>query len=168
VETFAALRLEVDSWRWDGVPFFIRAGKRLPITKTEVMVEFKRPPLTRFVPGKGNYLRLCLTPELTIALGVSIKKPGEAMIGERTELSLVHSSSDNESDAYERLLGDAITGDATLFARQDAVEAAWAIVDPILGNVTAPYVYEPGTWGPPEAARLAEKMGGWANPKPTS
>ncbi|MFN8178405.1 MAG: glucose-6-phosphate dehydrogenase [bacterium] len=163
VETFAAMRLQVDSWRWDGVPFFIRAGKCLPVTATEVIVELKRPPLTGLAPGKGNYLRLRLTPELSISLGARVKKPGEAMMSEPTELSLVHHSSDDEMTAYERLLGDAMAGDATLFARQDAVEAAWAVVEGILGGPTPPFPYEPGTWGPGEADPLTADVGGWVS-----
>jgi glucose-6-phosphate 1-dehydrogenase len=173
VETFAALRLHIDSWQWDGVPFFIRAGKSLPITTTEVVVALKRPPLAKVAPGKGNYLRLRLSPEFTIALGANVKKPGEAMLGkpgsailgESTELSLVHDPSDDEMSPYERLLGDAMVGDATLFARQDAVEAAWTIVDPILGDSIPVQTYKPGTWGPAEADRLTEDVGGWAQPK---
>jgi glucose-6-phosphate 1-dehydrogenase len=168
VETFAAVRLGIDSWRWDGVPFFIRAGKCLPITATEVVVELKRPPMTKLAPGKGNYLRLRLTPELSIALGASVKKPGEAMIGEPTELSLLHRPAGDEMSAYERLLGDAMVGDVTLFARQDAVEAAWAVVDPVLGDVTPLTTYEPGTWGPVDANRLTADVGGWAEPKALS
>jgi glucose-6-phosphate 1-dehydrogenase len=165
VETFAAVRLGIDSWRWDGVPFFIRAGKCLPTTATEVMVELKRPPMTKLAPGKGNYLRLRLTPELSIALGASVKKPGEAMIGEPTELSLLHRPTGDEMSAYERLLGDAMVGDATLFARQDAVEAAWAVVNPVLGDVTPLTTYEPGTWGPVDADRLTADVGGWVVPE---
>lgn len=164
VETFAALRLWIDSWRWDGVPFFIRAGKRLPVTATEVMVQFKRPPMTKLAPGKGNYLRLRLGPDVSIALGARVKKPGEAMLGEPTELSFVHQQTPDEMTAYERLLGDALAGDPMLFARQDAVEAAWAIVDPVLGDVTPVSEYEPGTWGPAEAELLTAKVGGWAPP----
>ncbi len=165
VETFAALRLEIDSWRWDGVPFFIRAGKALPVTATEVMVEFKRPPLTRLAPGKGNYLRLRLTPELSIGLGANVKTPGEALVGEPTELALLHRSHAEDMSAYERLLGDALMGDSTLFARQDTVEAAWAVVDPVLGGVTPVHPYDSGTWGPLEATRLTADVGGWACPK---
>jgi glucose-6-phosphate 1-dehydrogenase len=165
VETFAAVRLEIDSWRWDGVPFFIRAGKCLPVTATEVVVELKRPPMTKLAAGKGNYLRLRLTPELSIALGARVKKPGEAMIGELTELSLLHRPTFDEMSAYERLLGDAMVGDATLFARQDAVEAAWAVVDPVLGDATPVHAYQAGTWGPAEAERLTVDVGGWAQPR---
>lgn len=165
VETFAALRLEIDSWRWEGVPFFLRAGKCLPVSTTEVMVKLKRPPLTRLALGAENHLRLRLTPELSIALGARVKKPGEAMVGEPTELSLVHCPTGDEMSDYERLLGDAMVGDATLFARQDAVEAAWAVVDPVLGPLPPPLVYEPGTWGPAQADRLTAAVGGWAQPK---
>jgi glucose-6-phosphate 1-dehydrogenase len=162
VETYAALKLQVDSWRWDGVPFFIRAGKCLPLTATEVLVELKRPPLTRLGSGQGNQLRLRLTPEIQIALRARIKKPGEAMVGEPVELSLLHHPNGDEMTAYERLLGDAMAGDATLFARQDAVEAAWAIVEPVLSDGNDVREYEPGTWGPAEAARLTSSVGGWA------
>lgn len=164
VETFAALRVEIDSWRWEGVPFFIRAGKCLPVTATEVMIELKRPPVTKFAPGRGNYLRLRLTPELSIAIGARVKKPGEAMTSESTELSLVHHATADEMTPHERLLGDAMAGDATLFAREDAVEAAWEIVAPILDNVTPLHEYEPATWGPAEADRLTADVGGWAQP----
>jgi glucose-6-phosphate 1-dehydrogenase len=161
VETFAALRLEIDSWRWEGVPFFIRAGKCLPVTSTEVMVNFKRPPLAKLTPGNTNYVRLQLAPDAAIALGVQVKKPGEMMEGEPIELAFYHHPSPDEMEAYERLLGDAMHGDPTLFARQDAVEAAWAIVDPILGNVVPVQEYEPGTWGPPAADELTAGVGGW-------
>ncbi|MDF3066992.1 MAG: zwf [Polyangiaceae bacterium] len=160
VETYAALRLDVDSWRWEGVPFFIRAGKRLPVTRTEVLVQLKRPPLSGLVPGRSNYLRLQLTPGLTIDLGALIKKPGEGMVAAPTELSLVRSLEDAMSP-YERLLGDAIAGDATLFSRQDAVKEAWKIVEPILGEVSPLHLYEPGTWGPAEADRLTQAFRGW-------
>ena len=165
VETFAAMRLEIDSWRWGGVPFFIRAGKHMPMTTTEVMVELKRPPVTKLAPGKGNYLRLRLGPEVTIAIGARVKTPGAAMTSHPTELTLVHSSTGDEMSAYERLLGDAMAGDATLFARQDAVEAAWAIVEPILDDATPLHRYEAGTWGPVEADKLTREIGGWACPK---
>lgn len=168
VETFAALRLEIDSWRWDGVPFFIRAGKCLPVDATEVLVELKRPPVTRLAPGQGNYLKLRLGPEVRISLGARVKKPGEAMMSESTELSLVHRPTGDALDAYERLLGDAMAGDATLFARQDTVEAAWAIVDPILGDTTPLHEYAKASWGPTEADRLTADVGGWAQPENAS
>ncbi len=164
VETFAAVRLFIDSWRWEGVPFFIRAGKSLPMTTTEVIVDLKRPPLVKLAPGKGNYVRFRLSPDVTIAVGARVKRPGETMEGEETELSFVHQPHGDEMDAYERLIGDAMEGDATLFARQDVVEAAWAVVDPILGTDTPPREYTPGTWGPAEADALTAPWGGWQSP----
>src|SRR5713101_970484 len=149
VETFAAVRLHIDSWRWDGVPFFIRAGKSLATTTTEVLVTLRRPPLSKLCPNETNYVRFRLSPDVTIAIGARVKRPGEQMTTDPTELRVVHQPDGEEMDAYERLLGDAMAGDATLFARQDSVEAAWAIVQPILGNVTPVHEYRPGTWGPP-------------------
>jgi glucose-6-phosphate 1-dehydrogenase len=163
VETFAAVRLHVDSWRWDGVPFFIRAGKCLPVTTTEVLVTLKRPPLRKI--GENNYFRFRLSPEVNIAVGSQIKKPGEQWLSESTELKVVHDHESGEMDAYERLLSDAMVGDGTLFAREDAVEAAWAVVQPILGNVTPVRQYDPGTWGPEEANRLTQEIGGWYTPQ---
>jgi len=165
VETFAAVRLHVDSWRWEGVPFFIRAGKCLPISTTEVLVTLKRPPLRRVGPEETNHLRFRLSPDVTIALGARVKKSGDNMVTEPTELKVVHQKDGDEMDAYERLLGDAMDGDGTLFARQDGVEAAWEIVEPILGQATSVHEYEPGTWGPPDAERLAADVGGWRNPQ---
>jgi len=166
VETFAALRLNIDSWRWDGVPFFIRAGKCLPLTATEVRVSLRRPPLQRPAPHQGNYFRFRLSPELQIALGTRVKQPGEHMTGQPTELSFMHRSDCDEMDAYERLLGDAMAGDQTLFARQDAVEAAWSIVDPVLRGQAPVLPYEQGTWGPEAANPLTASVGGWHDPKP--
>ncbi len=165
VETFAALELRVDSWRWDGVPFFIRAGKCLPVTATEVRVQFKRPPVTHLATGAGNYWRLRLNPELGITLGALVKKPGPAMIGEPSELSLLQRPAGDEMSAYERLLGDALAGDPSLFARQDAVEATWAVVDAVLGKGPPVEPYDPGTWGPASADRLTAGIGGWAAPR---
>jgi glucose-6-phosphate 1-dehydrogenase len=164
VETFAAVRLTMDSWRWEGVPFFIRAGKCLPVTTTEVVVNLKRPPLSMLAAGQGNYVRFRLSPEVTIAVGARVKKPGETLEGEETELSFVDKPEGDEMDAYERLLGDAMEGDPGLFARQDAVEASWAIVDPVLHLPTPVFEYEPGTWGPAEAERLVADAGGWHCP----
>jgi glucose-6-phosphate 1-dehydrogenase len=164
VETFAAVRLYIDSWRWDGVPFLIRAGKCLATTTTEVLVKLKRPPLSTLSPNETNYVRFRLSPQVTIAIGARVKQPGERMISEPTELKVVHQPEGEEMDAYERLLGDAMAGDATLFARQDGVEAAWAIVQPILGTVTRVFQYEPGSWGPDQAERLAADVGGWHCP----
>jgi glucose-6-phosphate 1-dehydrogenase len=161
VETFAAVRLFVDSWRWDGVPFLIRAGKRLPTTTTEVRVTLRRPPLAKeFVDGR-NYVRLRLSPDVVIAIGTRVKRPGEALSARGTELAFVDHQEGDELDAYERLLGDAVRGDSMLFARQDAVEEAWRIVQPILDTRTPVFPYEPGTWGPEEAANLASQIGGW-------
>src|SRR5688572_25058995 len=164
VETFAAMRLDIDSWRWADVPFFIRAGKCMPVTETEVMVDFKRPPITKLARGTDNYVRLRLTPDLKIALGARVKRPGDEMIGEPTELSLLEQPKGDEVGAYERLLGEAIDGDPALFARQDAVETAWAIVEPALGLTTPVEIYEPGTWGPTSCDLLARDVGGWLRP----
>jgi glucose-6-phosphate 1-dehydrogenase len=155
VETFAAVALAVDTWRWAGVPFFIRAGKCLPTTATEVLVQLKRPPRDAFGErlSSVNYLRFRLSPEVTIAIGMRVKRPGEGMTGQDKELTASEDPA-LEMLPYERLLGDAMRGDATLFGRQDAIEAQWRIVDPILGAVTPLHVYEPGTWGPAEADRL--------------
>jgi glucose-6-phosphate 1-dehydrogenase len=171
VETFAAVRLEIDSWRWDGVPFFVRTGKCLPLTATEVRVKMKRPPVAKLALNDGNYFRFQLSPEVRIAVGLRIKKPGEAMESEPSELSFVHVPGGNEMDAYERLLGDAMAGDAILFARQDAVEAAWKVVQPVLGDVVPLEQYEKGTWGPAAADKLTAEVGGWtplASEQPTN
>ncbi|NOY25000.1 MAG: glucose-6-phosphate dehydrogenase [Oligoflexia bacterium] len=168
VETFAALRLEIDSWRWDGVPFFIRAGKSMPVTATEVVVDLKRPPLTRLARGSGNHLRLRLGPDLQIGLGVQVKIEGDAMVGAPTELLMVHQHACDEMSAYERLLGDAMAGDPTMFARQDAVEAAWAVIDGVLGDATPVLPYDVGTWGPDASVHMADAVGGWNNPVQSS
>jgi glucose-6-phosphate 1-dehydrogenase len=168
--TYAALRMFVDSWRWDGVPFFVRAGKSLAKTCTEVMIEFKNPPQVVFkepAPKMGNYLRFRLNPTVEIALGTRAKTPGERMVGQPVELSVVAQpgqGEDGRMEAYERLLGDAMAGDATLFARQDVVEAAWAIVDPIIHGPSPMFDYDPGTWGPKESDALVEGVGGWNTP----
>jgi glucose-6-phosphate 1-dehydrogenase len=164
VETFAAVRLHIDSWRWEGVPFFVRAGKRLAATATEVLVTLRRPPLSKLCPTETNYLRFRLSPEVVIALGARVKRAGDTMETEATELSVVDRPDGRELDAYERLLGDALEGDPTLFARQDAVEAAWAVVQPILGAPAPVHEYEPGSWGPPEAEALTQEIGGWHQP----
>jgi len=165
VETFGAVRLGIESWRWEGVPFCIRAGKCLPTTTTEVTVELRRPPLAKNFPEFGNYVRFRLSPDVIIAIGARILKPGDeppSLIP--VELSAVRYPAGDEMDPYERLLGDAMVGDAILFAREDAVEAAWSVVQPILGNVTPVHEYEPGTWGPAEADRLTADVGSWRNP----
>ena len=167
VETFAALRLEVDSWRWAGVPFLIRAGKRLPVTATEVLVKLRRPPVGKAIPG-SNYLRFRLSPDLSLSLGARIKRPGPGLDSMPVELSAVNQARCGELEPYERLLTDAMHGDAMLFVREDAVEAAWSIVEPILRGVSPVHVYEPGEWGPVEAARLAADIGGWHSPEKAS
>lgn len=165
VETFGAVRVEIDSWRWEGVPFCIRAGKCLPTTTTEVIAELRRPPLAKNFPEFGNYIRFRLSPEVVIAIGARIMKPGEGPLALMpVELSAVHHPGGDEMEPYERLLGDAMAGDAMLFAREDAVEAAWVAVQPILGNATPIHEYEPGTWGPAAADRLTADVGGWHNP----
>jgi glucose-6-phosphate 1-dehydrogenase len=167
VETFAALRLQIDTWRWAGVPFFIRTGKCMPITATEVMVHLKRPPLAIFdeiTPAESNYFRFRIHPEVVISAGARVKRRGEDMRGEAVELVARHSARGEES-AYERLLGDAIRNDASLFTRDDSVEAAWRVVEPVLGDATPLAEYEPGTWGPATAALVAGKKG-WHDPKP--
>ena len=165
VETFAALELRIDSWRWEGVPFLVRAGKCLPVTATEVLVRLKRPPLRHVAPGLTNHVRLRLGPDVVIAVGARVKKPGEAYVTEPTELSVLRQPGVDELGPYERLLGDAMDGDPVLFAREDAVERAWEIVDPILEAETPLHMYEPGTWGPQEAERLAAPHGGWHAPE---
>jgi glucose-6-phosphate 1-dehydrogenase len=168
VGTYAALRLFVDSWRWEGVPFFVRAGKSLKVTVTEVTVELRNPPQVVFsepTPSVGNYVRFRLSPDVSIAIGARAKRPGENMAGQPIELSVVQQSGGDEMGAYERLLGDAMAGDATLFARQDAVEAAWRIVDPVIHGPSQLWEYDPGSWGPPQAERLVADIGGWNTPR---
>jgi glucose-6-phosphate 1-dehydrogenase len=166
VETFAALRLEIQSWRWSGVPFLIRAGKCLPVTTTEVLVKLRKPPLNSLSDESTNHFRFRLGPgEISISLSARVKRPGEELVSMLTQLSAVEEHTADEVDAYERLLGDAMRGDAMLFVREDAVEAAWAVVDPILGNATTLHQYERGSWGPHEADRLAIDVGGWHDPE---
>jgi glucose-6-phosphate 1-dehydrogenase len=168
VETFAALQLEIKSWRWDGVPFFIRAGKNLPVTCMEVMARLKKPPTTNLTEPNTpqNYLRFRISPEMTIAMAVSVT--AESGIGPREEVELVASRHPrpDEMEAYERVLTDAMAGDATLFARQDYVEEAWRIVDPVLKDQTPVYPYQPHTWGPENAQSDAiQPPCGWDDPK---
>jgi glucose-6-phosphate 1-dehydrogenase len=156
VETFAALQLEIKSWRWDGVPFYIRAGKNLPTTCTELIARLRCPPAANFVePGPQNYIRMRISPEMTIALAVSITPPDEHGARELVELEACRHPRPEEMEAYERVLTDAMAGDATLFARQDYVEEAWRIVDPVLKAATPVYPYAPQTWGPTEAPQQA-------------
>ena len=167
VETFAAIRLYVDTPRWTGVPFYIRTGKRMPLTATEIRVKLKPSSQAMFdaAPQTApNYLRFRLSPDVVISLGARTKVPGEAMIGEGVELLVRHVAGD-EMTPYERLLGDAVRGDAMLFVREDEVEAAWTVVEPILDAATAVKVYEPGTWGPARADELIARDGGWHNPQ---
>jgi glucose-6-phosphate 1-dehydrogenase len=169
VETFAAVRLFIDSWRWAGVPFYIRAGKYLPVRATEIQVDLKRPPYAVFgeaEPAQSNYYRFRISPIVKISVGARAKIAGEGMRGEEVELVAVHQSPD-EMAPYERLLGSAMRGDETLFVREDAVEAQWKIVDPVLGNVTPVFEYEPKTWGPSEADELIGSDGGWYDPAPS-
>lgn len=167
-ETYAAVRLAIDNWRWADVPFVIRAGKRMATTVTEVTVEFHRPPQVIFGDKdsfRRNYVRFRLTPSQEIAMGARIKAPGEAMLGEPVELSVQTKTAANQLP-YVRLLGDAMQGDQGLFARQDAVEAAWRIVDPILDGSIDVDPYTPNSWGPDEAKRLVQDTGGWIDPTP--
>ena len=165
VETFAALKLEVDSWRWRGVPFYIRAGKLLPVTCTEMVVRLRQPPtMYQSFDLKSNYVRLRISPDITIALGLNIMAPLTESAGELTEILGVTHPPAAEMDAYERVLSDAMAGDATLFAREDYVEEAWRIVDPALKAGTPVYEYEPNTWGPAQIAEKVTPPDGWQNP----
>lgn len=168
-ETFAAVRFFIDTWRWAGVPFIVRTGKRLPITTTEIRAEFQLPPQRVFAlsesgPLAPNYLRMRLSPTVSIALGARTKNAGDRMVGRPVELYVCNDHPD-EMSAYERLLGDAMDGEAMLFARQDAVEAAWRVVEPVLVHSDPACIYEPGTWGPAEADLLLAG-GRWHNPRP--
>jgi glucose-6-phosphate 1-dehydrogenase len=165
VETFVALRLDVNSWRWQGVPFYIRAGKSLPVTCTEIVVRLRRPPTVfpTCTPAR-NYFRFRISPDVMGAIGLTTMDPEEKMIGQSVELVATHHPGAGEMDAYERVLGDAMAGDATLFAREDYVEEAWRIVDPMLKAKTLVHEYEPNTWGPAEADKQVVPPGGWQNP----
>jgi glucose-6-phosphate 1-dehydrogenase len=166
VETFVALRLGINSWRWKGVPFYIRAGKNLPVTSTEVFVKLRQPPMVypEMMPP-ANYFRFRVTPTLVIAVGAFVKVAGRRFQGEEVELVVSEHADPNEVGAYEELLWDAMHRQTARFARQDYVQEAWRIVDPVLGNVTQVHEYAPGTWGPVEAAGLASADGGWLNPR---
>jgi glucose-6-phosphate 1-dehydrogenase len=170
VETFCALRLLIDSWRWQGVPWYLRSGKYLAAAATEVVVELKPPPQRLFAdsaPGTGqaNYLRFQLAPNAAIALAARVKLAGKEFVGEQRELYLCEEQPGEESP-YERLLGDAMIGDGALFTREDAVEAAWTVVDPVLKSHHRALAYKPHSWGPKEADKLIAADGGWRNPKP--
>ncbi|MGH7498986.1 MAG: glucose-6-phosphate dehydrogenase [Gemmatimonadales bacterium] len=167
VETFAAVRLQIDSWRWAGVPFYIRTGKFLPVTVTEVLIELKRPPLVLFADcatAPPNHFRFRLSPQVVISLGARAKLPGETMRGEDIELVACHDGSEQMAP-YERLLGDAMRGDQTLFAREDSVEDAWRVIEPALAEPSSLLEYDRGTWGPAEADRLLLNGDGWHNPE---
>jgi glucose-6-phosphate 1-dehydrogenase len=163
-ETFVALRLQIDSWRWQGVPFYIRAGKSLPVTCTEVVVRLRRPPPYPGVQVESNYLRFRISPDVTLAIGANAIAPGQENVGEIAELVGTQLPRAKEMDAYERVLGDAMMGDRTLFAREDYVEEAWRIVDAVLKEGTPVHEYEPGTWGPKEVAARVSPPGGWQDP----
>jgi glucose-6-phosphate 1-dehydrogenase len=170
VETFCALRLFIDSWRWEGVPWYLRSGKCLAATATEVTVQLKPPPQRLFAdsaPANGltNYLRFRLSPNSAIALAARVKRAGKQFVGDQRELFL-SDEQPGEQAPYARLLGDAMTGDGALFTREDAVEAAWAVVEPVLKNPPRVHAYRPGSWGPTEADALTAAHGGWHNPIP--
>lgn len=166
IETFVALKLFIESWRWAGVPIYIRAGKMLPVTATEVVVHFKRPPRETFdelLAAKSGYVRMRISPDVSIAMGLRVKLPGERMVGKDVELILTEHAP-TLRPPYQRLLGDAMHGLGELFGRDDIVDAQWRIVEPILDNVTPVHPYAPGTWGPGEAEALIGLDGPWRNP----
>ena len=165
IETFAALRLEIDSWRWKGVPFYIRAGKCLPVTCAEIVVRFRQPP-TMFSEFnlQANYFRFRISPEVTLAFGMNVIAPGQETVSQTDEMVVSQHPRADEMDAYERVLGDAMAGDATLFAREDYVEEAWRIVDPVLKANTPIKEYDPQTWGPSDVDQSVSPVGGWQNP----
>ena len=167
VETFCAVRAHIDSWRWAGVPWFLRSGKHLPVTAAEVLVELKAPPQKLFADfecavGRSNYVRLRLSPDPEIAIAARVKRVGEEFVGDQRELVLLDRQAETES-AYDRLLGDALAGKSALFTRQDAVEAAWAVVEPVLTDHSRAFSYAPGSWGPTEADALVAP-GAWHYP----
>jgi glucose-6-phosphate 1-dehydrogenase len=173
VETFAALQLEIDTWRWAGVPFYIRAGKNLPLTATEVTIDLKSPPMKIFDEdlvganplAHSNYFRFRLGPEMVIATGARVKQPGEIMRGDDVEL-IASQRPARGAPPYERLLLDALRGDSALFTRDEAVEAAWRVVDPVLDAPGPVAIYEPGSWGPAAAQDIVSDGKGWHDPRP--
>ena len=168
-ETFAALKLEIDSWRWQGVPFYIRAGKNLPVTCTEVVVRLRHAP--KVFPAcapEANHFRFRISPEMTLAIGVTVMDVEDRSVGQQTELLASRRPGAEERDAYERVLGDAMIGDRTLFAREDYVEEAWRIVDPVLRADTPVHEYDPGTWGPREVESTVVPHDGWQDPVVTA
>lgn len=169
VETFAAMQLSVNSWRWQGVPFYIRAGKSLPVTCTEIVIRLRRPPIVfpTCLPAQ-NYFRFRISPDTTSAFGMMVMDPEEKTIGQQVELLASRHPGAEEMNAYERLFGEAMAGDATSFAREDYIEEAWRIVDPVLKTDTPVYEYAPGSWGPSEVDQKVAPPGGWQNPIVTS
>ncbi len=170
VETFCALRLFIDSWRWEGVPWYLRSGKCLAETAAEVLVELKPPPQRLFddsrpVSGRANYLRFRISPSSAVALAARVKRPGKEFIGDQRELYLLEENPGVETP-YERLLGDAMVGNGALFTREDSVEAAWAVVDPVIKTHHRAHPYKPGSWGPKQADALIAADGSWHNPSP--
>ncbi|TXT20834.1 MAG: glucose-6-phosphate 1-dehydrogenase [Gallionellaceae bacterium] len=168
VETFCALRLSIDSWRWEGVPWYLRSGKCLAATAAEVIVELKPPPQRLFddsapADGRANYLRFRLSPNTAVALAARVKRAGKEFVGDQRELYLLEQQP-GEARPYERLLGDAMAGNGALFTREDAVEAAWAVVDPVLEKHHRVHSYKPGSWGPKQADALIAADGSWYNP----
>jgi glucose-6-phosphate 1-dehydrogenase len=163
-ETYAALRLDIDSWRWKGVPFYLRAGKNLPVTCTEVVARLRTPPTVLESDATPNYMRFRISPEMTIAMGATVMGPDAQMSGEAVEIIASRHPCPDEMDAYERVLGDAMAGDATLFAREDYVEEAWRIVDSALKAPTPIHPYDKGAWGPGEVEETVSPPGGWHNP----
>lgn len=168
VETYCALRMAIDSWRWEGVPWFVRSGKNMACTAAEVMVQLKVPPQKLFedsapADGPANYLRFRFSPRAEVALAARVKRPGKQYVGEQRELLMLNSAADSDSP-YERLLGDALAGDRSLFASQDAVEATWKVLDKVLTEHEKALPYEKGSWGPEEAQALLGSYGPWHNP----
>jgi glucose-6-phosphate 1-dehydrogenase len=169
VETFAALKLEVNSWRWQGVPFYIRAGKSLPVTCTEILIRLRQPPVVFPKCCRAqNYFRFRISPEVVSAFGLTTMDEENKCVGEKIELVHSHHPEPGEVSAYERVLTDAMAGDATLFAREDYVEEAWRIVDPVLKAGSPVFEYDPNTWGPPEVDQQVMSPGGWSNPVVTN
>jgi glucose-6-phosphate 1-dehydrogenase len=170
VETFCALRLFIDSWRWEGVPWYLRSGKCLGSTAAEVLVELKPPPQRLFddsapVNGRANYLRFRLSPNSAVALAARVKRAGKEFVGDQRELYLLDEQSGEETP-YSRLLSDAMAGDGALFTREEAVEAAWVVVDQVLDTHNKAHRYKPGSWGPKQADALIAADGSWHNPIP--
>lgn len=168
VETYVALKLFIDSWRWSGVPVYIRAGKALPLKSTEILVELKRPPRDMFgedAPAGSSYVRIRIGPDIAIGVGIRVKLPGEQMVGQNVELTLASCAAEDRP-VYQRLFSDALQGNPELFARQESVEAGWRIVEPVLDDATPLFMYEPRTWGPSESGRLTGTDGAWVDPAP--